>query len=399
VTLTPEKTDHAELGASTSFRWMACPGSVRLSRGRPNLETEYSRTGTTAHNVAAMALTRHVHPDMWLDLEVEGVKVDEAMVEAVGIYVNYCREIIERVGEGNYWIEKKISLEALNPPGKMFGTSDFIGYDSKECLLDVVDYKNGWTVVEVADNPQLRYYGIGAALTIAEDWPIDKVRLTIVQPNAPHPDGVIRSEMLDYLDLLAFGGELLRAAQKTTDPNAPLVPGPQCRFCPANAVCPAQREHVQALAQVAFEAMPLDVPPAPEALPTEMFVHILEQFPTLEHWMKAFYVERDRRFLAGELPGFKAVAKRANRRWVDESRVEKWLWDDKGMRPEEVYTQKLKSPAQIEKLVGKKNLPEEFTKKESTGYIIVKDSDPRSAITLHAGDAFAALPAGDTSDA
>jgi Protein of unknown function (DUF2800). len=67
-----------------------------------------------------------------------------------------------------------------------------------------------------------------------------------------------------------------------------------------------------------------------------------------------------RRLEAGEtVPGFKLVAKRATRKWVSEKQVETWLWDEKGMRAEEMYEpQQLRSPAQIEKLVGKKNLPQ-----------------------------------------
>jgi hypothetical protein len=388
--------DHAELGASNSGRWIACPGSPRLSRGRPNNESEYSRIGTAAHAVGNMALERGVGAEMWAGLEVEGIPVDDHMVEGVTVFVDYCRAIIEQVGPGNYWLEKKVSLNDLNPPVPMFGTSDFTAYDEKTYTLKVVDYKNGsGVVVEVVDNPQPLYYGLGAVLTLAKGRRVDKVEMTIIQPNAPHPDGVIRSWTIDAVELFEFATMLMDAARKTLDPDAPLNAGKHCRFCPASAICPAQREMVQSLAQVAFDAMPLDVPPPPEHLPTEVFTHILNQFPLLEDWMKAFYAERDRRFLAGELTGYKAVAKKANRKWVSEDQVQHWLTDDQGYSVEEIHTLKLKSPAQIEKLVGKKNLPAEYTKKESSGYSIVKDSDPRPALSLHAGDAFLALPSGE----
>jgi hypothetical protein len=155
VSQAPKPQDHAELGASNAARWMACPGSVNLSRGMPNYESEYSRIGTAAHAVGAMALERGVDADMWQGLEVEGIEITEEIVEGVGIYVNYCRAIIDRVGKGNYWIEKKLSLESLNPPGKMFGTGDFTGYDPETKTLEVVDYKNGaGVVVEIEGNVQ-----------------------------------------------------------------------------------------------------------------------------------------------------------------------------------------------------------------------------------------------------
>jgi hypothetical protein len=394
VSQAPKPQDHAELGASNAARWMACPGSVQLSRGMPNYESEYSRIGTAAHAVGAMALERGVDADMWQGLEVEGIEITEEIVEGVGIYVNYCREIINRVGKGNYWIEKKLSLESLNPPGKMFGTGDFTGYDTETKTLEVVDYKNGaGVVVEIEGNVQTRYYGLGAALTLAKGREIDQVKMTIIQPNAPHADGVIRTETIDAIELMNFAADLLAAARKTLDPDAPLVPGKHCRFCPASAVCPAQRKQVQALAQVAFEAMPLDVPPAPETLPPDMFADILQKLPILEDWATAMRAHALRELEAGrEVPGFKLVPRRPTRKWASETEAAAVIANELMVEDDEMYNRKLKSPAQIEKIVGKKNLPADLVVKESSGYTLAPDSDKRPAVQLHAGDAFLALP-------
>jgi hypothetical protein len=187
-----------------------------------------------------------------------------------------------------WWIEHKFSLADLNPPGPMFGTADFVAYDAETHQLEVVDYKNGsGVVVEVKNNKQLRYYALGAALTTVKGQPIKSVKITIVQPRAGHPDGVIRSEIVDYVELIGFSNELMDAARATLEPDAPLHAGSHCRFCPAAATCPEQRNQVQALAQVAFEAMPLDVPPSPDSLPPDVFADILHKLPILEDWAKA----------------------------------------------------------------------------------------------------------------
>jgi hypothetical protein len=70
------------------------------------------------------------------------------------------------------------------------------------------------------------------------------------------------------------------------------------------------------------------------------------------------------------------------------------LRDDKGYQPDEIYTQKLKSPAQIEKLVGKKNLIEDMIQKKSSGYNLVPATDPRPALAAGAQAVFA-LPSGE----
>lgn len=147
---------------------------------------------------------------------------------------------------------------------------------------------------------------------------------------------------------------------------------------------------------VTFEAMPLDVPPAPDSLPPEIFADILSKLPILEDWAKSMRAHALRQLEAGErVPGFKLVQKRANRSWVSESQVAKWLTEEKGMAADEIYKQDLKSPAQIEKLVGKKNLPADFTQKQSSGYSMVPEADKREAVALHPGEAFVAITDGE----
>jgi hypothetical protein len=401
VTTLPEKL-HAELGASVAKRWMSCPGSVRLARGQPNYESEHSRAGTAAHAVAEMALNRGLPAGTWLGTQVEGVEVDHDMVEAVSVFVDYCRTLMNKADR--FGIEQRFSLAALNPPGQMFGTADFWALAQR--ILDVADYKNGsGVVVEVKDNPQLKYYALGVLLSLPPGTEVDEIRITIVQPNAAHPEGVVRSDTISYPDLLAFAGELMDAARATLDPNAPLNAGSHCRFCPASAICPAQRDQVQALAQVAFADMPLDVPPPPGVLTSDDLGDFIAKLPILEQWAKDVRAEGLRRLEAGEtIPGLKLVQKRATRQWVSPEETQRWLIDDQGFTPEEVFDMKLKSPAQVEVLLngGKKTkaksrmqLPEDMVESKSSGYTLAASTDKRPAVALAAQDVFEALPSGE----
>jgi hypothetical protein len=396
----PEKA-HSELGASVSSRWMACPGSVALSRGRPNYATEHSRAGTAAHAVGELALRKGLDPDTWIGTTLEGVKVDEEMAAAVAVYTSYCQSLMRQSTQ--WWIEHRFTLAELNPPGPMFGTCDFAAYGAGARELEIVDYKNGsGVVVEVRGNKQLRYYALGAVLSLGKGIQIDTVKMTIVQPRASHPDGVVRSETIDYLDLLAFAGELMEAARATLDPAAPLHPGSHCRFCPASAVCPAQAAQAQALAQVAFADLPVEGPPAPAALDPETFADMLGKLHILEEWAAAMRAHAFNEMKAGRpIPGFKLVAGRqGNRQWSSEKEVEKWLWDEKGLREDEMYKPRtLKSPAQIEKSLGKgkagQAAVEPFVSRSEGQPVMVREDDPRPGLALAAGDAFAALPSGE----
>jgi hypothetical protein len=397
MTTLPDKV-HSELGASVAARWMACPGSVQLSRGQPTYETEHSRAGTAAHEVAEKCLHNGADPDFYEGMEVEGVEVDQDMVDAVRVYVDYCRGLLApNSSPKHYWIEHRFNLGELNPPAAMFGTCDFATYSAIERQLEFVDYKNGsGVVVEVKGNKQLRYYGLGALIELGKGLDVDTVKITVVQPRAAHPDGVIRSETIPVAELIDFANELMAAARKTLEPDAPLQTGSHCRFCPAAPICPAQREQVQALAQVSFDAMPLDVPPTPESLPPAVLADILHKLPTLEDWAKSIRQYALRQLEAGEVVlGQKLVEKRATRKWASEGQVESWLREEKQLADDEIFVQKLKSPAQIEKVIGKKNLPVDFVVKQSSGYTMVPDTDARPAIALNPGDAFDALPAGD----
>lgn len=398
---------HAELGASVAARWMACPGSVQLSRGQPNIETEHSRAGTAAHKLAEMCFARGKEPALWVGEEIAGVMVDEEMAEAVKVFVDYCRALIRPADPSwpspfmYHWIETTFNLDHLNPPAPMYGTADFIAYDPETKTLHVVDYKNGsGVVVEVVGNKQLRYYALGAALAVGTGLDIETVQMTIVQPRAYHPAGVVRHDHIRYVDLLDFADELLAAAKATQEPDAPLSPGPHCRFCPAAGICPAQRDYVQTIAQTEFAMMPVDVPPAPETLPPAILADILDKLPILEEWAKTVRAHAQRQLETGELTaeqlGQKLVEKRATRKWKNDDDVERFL-RGKGYANEEIFVQKIKSPAQVEKLMGKdkKALPADFIVKESSGVVMVPLSDKREAVSLAAPDVFEALPAGE----
>ena len=62
-------------------------------------------------------------------------------------------------------VEHRVDLTPLRPPVPMFGTADAIVIKPKRRQLHVIDLKYGAGVlVEAENNPQTRYYGLGALL-------------------------------------------------------------------------------------------------------------------------------------------------------------------------------------------------------------------------------------------
>lgn len=400
MTLVPEKL-HAELGASVAHRWMACPGSVQLSRGRPTYDNEHSIRGTVAHHMIEKCLKEGIKPKVFLGTTIDGIEVDEDLVEGVSVFLDAVAPTLKIPGAMS-WPERKFSLNKLNPPGPMFGTSDLPVLIPSMRTLAVYDYKNGYEIVEARNNPQLKYYALGAVLDLEDELgrlDIDTITLTIVQPNAFHPAGVVRHDTISYVDLLDFAGELIDAARKTLEPDAPLVAGPHCKYCPASAICPAQRDYTQETAQLVF-AEAESAPPAPETLTPDALAFIMSRLPQLEQWAADVRQHAqhllERGDITPEVLGQKLVEKRPTRRWVSETQVERFL-RDKGYADEEIFSQKLKSPAQVEKLMGKdkKSIPTDFVIKESSGATMVPLSDKREAVSLAAPDVFEALPSGE----
>lgn len=389
---------HARLGASGAKRWSECPGSIALGEGLPEVSSPYAEEGNVAHDLGETCLKTGRAPDEFIGDIVDDEVITEDMAYHVTPYVDHCRKFM--VDGWEWWVERQVDLAPLDPPEEMFGTSDFFAYHAAMQRLKVADLKYGQGVmVEVADNIQTMYYALGAALALSH-LPIKDVELTIVQPRMSHPDGIVRTVIITYLELIEFAGRLLTAARRTRDPNAPLNPGEWCRFCPASGACPAQHEHAMQVAQMDF-AIEESAPPSPLTVPIETLAGWLPKFDILEEWMKAGRQRIRDALLRGEdVPGWKLVATRASRKWSDPEEAQRALEETE--LPESVYLEprQLKSVPQIEKAMGKKAFREstlvQLVTKSSSGVKLAPATDPAPAVSVTAGAEFLALPAGES---
>jgi len=392
MSLVPEKL-HAALGASSASRWMACPGSVRLTADLPDTTSVHAEEGTAAHALAEVCLTKRRPAADYVGMEIEGWTVTDEMAEFVQGYVDECERL--RAFCDPVFVEARFTLASLHPPAPMFGTADFVAYDPATRTLYVRDLKYGQgVVVEAVGNPQLRYYALGALLSDGvRGLAIDAIDLGIVQPRAAHALGPVRTEVLPLDELLLFTQDLLAAARATTAPDAPLVAGKHCRWCKANGRCPEQHRAAQALAQVEFTAVAPE-PPKPELMTPAMLGDVLTKLPILEDWIKAVKAHAQGLLERGQdVPGMKLVAKRATRKWRDPEEAAQHLLA-LGESPDDLFVRELKSVAQVEKLVGKKHLPTQLVVQQSSGVVMVPSHDPRPALAM--GDEFAAIPAATT---
>lgn len=390
--------NHAALGASNSTRWMNCPGSVAAEEGKPDPESKYAAEGTAAHSLAVLAYDTRRDPETWLGEEIEGVIVTYEMVEAVRFYLSY----VAKFSGAQLWREKKFDLSPIKPPAEMFGTADFVAYREHLRHIDIVDLKYGkGVVVNAEDNSQTRYYALGFWIEFMvenrkEAEQVKTITVHIVQPRLFDDEGEPRVTT-ETITLDALRGwareELLPAARRTQEPDAPRVPGPWCRFCRAKGTCPELRGVALATAQAEFADIPEDgkiVLTPPAEMPVEQIGKALIAAHLLEEW-----IDGVRAFAQGEIergrpvPGWSLAPKRATRKWKNEAEAIAHFKDEMGIPEPDLFKREFKSPAQIEKLTGKKRFPGDLVVAESSGMKLVRDSDPRA---LPSGPEFPDLP-------
>jgi len=376
---------HANLGASKSERWMNCPGSVAAEAGLPDVSSPYALEGTAAHALAERALHKGLDADVWLETEIHGVTVTEEMANAVQVFLDHVRTLVQ-YEDDKLLIEHEFDLSELNPPGPMYGTGDAVVWSPRRRTLYVCDYKHGRGVaVDATENSQLGYYALGAVISLKKRP--DVVVMTIVQPRAFHPSGIVRSTEMSFGDLVSFKRDLWKAAEATLAPDAPKVVGDWCRFCKAMATCPAQRAHALTVVEAEFDLEPPPALPAPELLDEGAIQRVLAGAGLVRDWLSS--IERHVTGIleaGGSFPGYKLVPKRATRKWAD-GVTEETLHEALGLKSDDLYVRKLVSPAQAEGKIKelypagvRPPLPEGLVVKESSGYNLAPEQDPRPAV-------------------
>ena len=379
-TVTNPLPAHSPMGPSSLKRIIECPGSYSLSQhalsgslasvsaGKPSY---YAAAGTVAHSLAEQALTDPKF-DLWgedgtvVDVEGHTIPVNQELLAIVDAYVTWAEKIMPLADYGQievhvdlmpYWGDDPDALDY--PPVPIFGTADLLAYSTPLQHLVVGDLKSGAGInVSAYENPQLFAYAAGALLMAP--GPVRTVTLAIIQPAVSDDESVyVKEYQVTALDVEMWVGETLKPAiAAALTPGAKVNPGKWCQFCAAKPICPALYNRAMAAAKEDFADETLVSPV--DLSPVEMGRRLNEAY-LVETWAGAMKSEAKARLAqdANAIPGWMARA-RTIRDW-DPGTPTKMLagrmadvLPELRLDPSKAWDTKLKSPAALERLVGKK---------------------------------------------
>ncbi|HJQ13051.1 MAG TPA: DUF2800 domain-containing protein [Gemmatimonadaceae bacterium] len=391
---------HAQYAPSAAHRWMNCHASVKACLGLPSTSSHYAAEGTVAHHVLEQSLRQNVDAIHFvgdeIEVEVEGkmttIMVDKPMCEAVQVALDWLKPWISEADE--WHPEQQVSL-ALFGAASCYGTSDFTAVVAVAGRLLVVDYKHGQGVgVEVLDNPQLKIYGLGSLLALPPRTHITHVQTTIIQPRFHHPQGPIRTHTYTTAELMDFGADVLYAIEQCESENPAFVPGEWCKWCGIENSCAARAKAsigVLAVIDEMADGMVLSISEQERLLQAFDQVGIVSFVDSLRAALHKYAAD------GGTLSHYKLVPKRASRVYTKPeaqvaAELHRYVKSGDGL---ELWKSELKSPAEIEKVIGKGKLAREalaaLTTSVSSGTNLVAIGDARPAAAISAEDEFDSL--------
>lgn len=382
--------EHSPLGGSAAHRFMTCDGSFLLQREQiedgtfEQVESDYARLGTAAHELGAKAIVTGQEPFEFLGEEFNGYLAGwpgGISLDALHIYFNECMSLLARRQEqGPILVEKTIHLPHIHP--LLRGTIDF-GFATRSDGVFLRDYKNGEGIgVGAVNNRQLLYY---AFLMVMEDEWLQKcprdmpVNLGIVQPNfygifeAPDVWETTLGFVLDW-----GHNQLLPRMNALTDmPGYHLredaveddfVPGDHCQFCPVLLDCPKMQRAFQEYADASEDFITM--------LSNQELDRLYSQREYARRFMKVLEeTVKARKLTGGDIPSAKLVEPKIARVWKPGAQAAlQAAFGEKAFEDP-----KLRSPAQIEKFSsrGKELATEYGYKPDAAGLTIAPLSDPR----------------------
>lgn len=354
----------------------------------PDLDagSNYANEGRMLHEVMAICLNEDKRPNELVGNTYCGVVFTEELCATHAVpALDLFDSVYASLDDATFCEEIRVDLSELIPGA--FGTFDVLVVGTKDGrrVGVIVDWKFGsGIVIEARGNFQMGFYALAATYDprfremLAG---VDDFLFVIIQPTRePTLDMWLATERW----MRMFEATLVIGIEDALKPGAPRAMGSWCRWCSAQLACPTFKN-------VVYETITKE-PALMSSLELGWWKRkepeVVSFFRRLDDYMKA-------QLSSGhEVPGYKMVAKRAQRRYIDEARVARIF--SKLLPEDRLYLKSFVSPAQLEKAIKaavadgslkreqgqaliKKALPK-LTEKPETGKVVAPISDKREAV-------------------
>jgi len=382
---------HLPLGPSSADRWIACPGSL-FGPPIPYEESDAAREGTTCHALLEFCLKFGDDPQNHLHSAAfdEKFPITQEMVDGVQLFLNTVNDLLVELGLSQEHVRSEEFLIHPAIPNEIFGgTTDcqIIGPN----VLVTLDLKFGRKPI-YGNSKQLTCYSLLALSKM--DHTVDRIIQVVVQPRG-NPD-VSRHEP-GVTEIVEVWEGISRTAQIYLDhlttlqqgpPPGTLSAGSWCQYCRRKAGCPAIGEMMVKVAEENIFKHPDQetfISAGSQEIPTERLLWFEERADAIRAFLtdvkKALVIRAKN---GEELPGRKLVVSWGHRCWEVEASsddaVLRKIAKQLGLKPSDITTPKIFSPAQVEKLLKergemkeKKHIVDQLSKAPIVGVKLVDE--------------------------
>lgn len=318
---------HAPFAPSGAYRWLRCAASIQLSANLPPTPSgPAAENGTIGHEFLQRTIEKrnfmrdnvlpHEEPLRGFAYHFAVVDTGEKLRAAVD--AKFYADVHRAVMDTCYYLDELLARfpdlvvipeQSIGIAENCWGTPDIVAYSPSANRTWCIDMKTGVGSALLSGADQVRTYGVGLARA-GLPIPITGV---IVQPNRVGGQAAPDEWEMSETDLREHEAKILAAIEAARMPNAAPAPGEYCRFCPAEAFCPAREAQAVALCNESFATVKqIDVTPNlphPADLTPERIALILRNKDRMTGWLKAVEQYAMAAHRAGDIriPDFKIV--------------------------------------------------------------------------------------------
>lgn len=344
------------VGSSTAKRVLACPRSIDLAATMPPApESPYAAEGSALHMAVEHALLHGLFAHELIGSEFYGLTITE---ELAWECIDPCLEAVDRLDPERFFVERRGAFPGIDGA---FGTADVVTLHDDGTLRGVVDWKFGAGVpVSAEGNAQAMFLLCAQRAEHGRNGD-GFYQATFVQPRLDYDHTAVYTD--EELDM--FETELHRAVYSRRDEMAA---GDHCRWCPARIICPIKTAALETLRKRKVTA---DMLPA--------ILDVVQDARDIIAAAEEMALDLLSRSL--DVPGYKLVRGLGARKWADEKKAVDFL---NGNQVNPWQERKIVSPAQAEKLLGKRRPLRDGLVETTPGSLkVAPESDKAPAVRVN----------------